>query len=190
MWRSSWPRPRPGEAPNATDALSREIRILIGLAASVGVGSFLFHTFATVLTKYLDIIPILMFQVFFIWVYARRQMGWSPAASGGLLAGFVAASVAGLAWRNVLNGSLSYAPAWLLLVALGAYHIRHARRKPWQLMIAAILVLIALVFRTIDLAVCETLPFGTHFLWHLINGYAFYLVMQSVILNANDQIPM
>ncbi len=166
------------------DALSREIGILIGLAATVGVGSFLFHTFANKLTMYLDIIPILLFQLFFIWVYARRQIGWSPGASCGLLAGLLAASLVGLAWRDVLNGSLSYAPAWLLLVALGAYHIRHASRKPWQLMIAAILVFVALVFRTIDLAVCETIPVGTHFLWHLINGYVFYLVMQSAILNA------
>ena len=164
-------------------ARSRGICTLIGLAATVGVGSFLFHTFATLLTMYLDVIPILVFQLFFLWVYARRQMGWNLSATLALLLGLLAVSVAGLEWRGVLNGSLAYAPAWLLLAALGGYHVSHAQRKPWQLLIAAILLFLALVFRTIDLAVCETIPFGTHFLWHLINGFVFFLVIQSVILN-------
>ena len=55
------------------NALSTEIWVLIGLCASVGVGSMLWHTFASPWAHPLDVVPILLFQLSFIWVYGRRQ---------------------------------------------------------------------------------------------------------------------
>lgn len=162
---------------------SSELRILIALAAVVGVGSFLFHTLATVWAMYLDVIPILLFQLDFIWLYARRQMGLNHAKSALLLFFLLASSLPLLPLRDVMNGSLSYLPAWLMLLGFAFYHIRQSKHQPWQLMIAAILLFVALTFRTIDKGVCDTLPQGTHFLWHLINGATFFLVMQSLIVN-------
>lgn len=164
-------------------ALCPPIRILIGLAATVSVGSFLFHTFATVWAMYLDMIPIFAMMLFFMWVYFREQIGWSPLACGVLLAGLLATSLAGLPMRHVLNGSLMYVPAWLLFCGLGAWHIRNSKRGPWSLLGAAIVLLLGLGFRTIDLAVCGTIPFGTHFLWHLLTGVLVYLAIHSLIVN-------
>jgi hypothetical protein len=48
--------------------------------------------------------------------------------------------------------------------------------------IIAILFCLALTFRTIDLAACAWVSFGTHFLWHLFNGAVFYLAMRAIIL--------
>lgn len=42
-------------------------------------------------------------------------------------------------------------------------------------MIAAALA--AAVFRSVDLAVCDFLPFGTHFLWHILLGAAAYFAV-------------
>ncbi len=167
--------------------LSPELQILIALAATVGVGSFLFHTFATEWAMYLDVVPILLFQLDFIWLYARRQMGLNSTKSGLLLLLLLLSSLPLLALRDVMNGSLSYVPAWMLLTGFGCHHIRQAKSGPWQLLIAAILLFVALVFRTIDQAVCDTLPYGTHFLWHLINGVTFFLVMQSLIVNPPEK---
>lgn len=164
--------------------LSGETRILIGLAATVGAGSFLFHTFATKWAMLLDLIPIFLLQLYFVWVYARSQMGSSRLLAGSLVAGLLATTLAGFLVKDALNGSLTYLPAWLLLAALGAYHIRQAKRGPWLLLIAATTFLLALVFRTIDQAVCATFPCGTHFLWHLLNGVVVFLVIQSIILNS------
>ncbi len=163
--------------------LTREIVILIALAAIVGVGSFLFHTFATSWAMYLDMIPIFVFQMDFVWLYSRRQIQFSRLRGGLLLAGLLLTSLPLLTFHDVLNGSLTYLPAWLLLAAFGAYHVRQSKHHPWQLVIAAILLLSALGFRTIDKTFCEKIPYGTHFLWHLINGIVFYLVIQSLILN-------
>jgi hypothetical protein len=38
------------------------------------------------------------------------------------------------------------------------------------LLAGAVLFAISLAFRTADLEICATLPIGTHFLWHLLNG--------------------
>jgi hypothetical protein len=82
-----------------------------------------------------------------------------------------------------LNGSIMCLPAWLMLLGFACYHIRQSKNQPWQLMLASILLFVALVFRSIDMVVCEAFPYGTHFLWHLINGLTFFFVMQSLIVN-------
>ena len=173
------------------EALSPPIQILIGLAFTVGVGSFLFHTFATLWAKYLDVIPIFSLMLYFVWVYSREHVGLGRTAAGVLDAALLLASVAGLQLEDVLNGSLMYVPAWSLLVAFGAWHIHRSKVEPWTLVTASAVLLIALTFRTIDLAVCGTIPFGTHFLWHLFNGLVVYLVIHSLIVNPPraDEIP-
>jgi len=40
---------------------------------------------------------------------------------------------------------------------------------------------VSLFFRTIDNAVCDMLPIGTHFLWHLTNGAVLYLAARALI---------
>src|SRR5215212_7096443 len=48
-----------------TGTLSAGVRVLIVLAASVGIGSILWHTYPTPLTLILDIVPILIFIIWF-----------------------------------------------------------------------------------------------------------------------------
>src|ERR687893_1261322 len=58
-----------------TGALSAGGRALIALGASVGVGSILWHTGPNILTLLLDSVPILVFIVWFVWLYARNVVG-------------------------------------------------------------------------------------------------------------------
>ena len=55
-----------------TGTLSAEVRALIATAASVGIGSILWHTYPTSLTLILDIVPILIFLMWYIWLYTRN----------------------------------------------------------------------------------------------------------------------
>ena len=48
--------------------------LLIVLAATIGVGSFLFHTCVTSSTMWLDIIPIALFQIAFFWLAGRYML--------------------------------------------------------------------------------------------------------------------
>ncbi|MEL7215701.1 MAG: hypothetical protein AAGJ96_07195, partial [Pseudomonadota bacterium] len=38
------------------------------------------------------------------------------------------------------------------------------------LLIGVAILSLSLTFRTVDEAVCNALPLGTHFMWHILNG--------------------
>ena len=42
---------------------------------------------------------------------------------------------------------------------------------------------LSLGFRTLDAPLCGTLPLGTHFLWHLLNGLMLWLLLRALILH-------
>jgi Ceramidase len=159
------------------------IWILISLVTSIGIGSTLFHTFATEWAGLLDVIPIMLFQLGFLWLYSRQVVKMKYGYAGGLLAGFLLASNFSNKFTNVLNGSLSYAPAFLVLLGLGLYHYQQQKREPFVLLAASGVFLLALSFRTLDRAVCPYFSTGTHFLWHLFNGILLYLSARALILN-------
>lgn len=163
--------------------LTLEISGAIALAVAVGIGSFLFHTFADTLTVWFDIVPIVLLQCWFVWLYARRVMLISVASATVLLVVLVGGGVAGTRVPHILNGSLGYLPALLILAGLGIWHFRQRQTEPGILLAAAACLFVALVFRTIDMAVCPVLPVGTHFLWHLFNGGTVYLAIRCLIRN-------
>jgi hypothetical protein len=51
--------------------------------------------------------------------------------------------------------------------------------------LAAGVFTVSLVFRTIDEALCQTFPVGTHFLWHLCNAAMLYLLLVALIRSAS-----
>ncbi len=159
------------------------IWILITLAASIGIGSALFHTLATQWARLLDVIPIMLFQLVFLWLYSRQVVRMKYGYAGGLLVGFFLVSNFSNKFTNVFNGSLSYAPAFLVLLGLGVYHYQQQKREPFVLLAASGVFLFALSFRTLDRAICPYFSTGTHFLWHLCNGILLYLSARALILN-------
>jgi len=163
------------------------VYLLIALAAAVGVGSFLFHTFATRWAGMADVIPILLFMALGAYVAGRRLLGASVL--GVVLGG---AAIAGAVWglSEVLplrlpywNGSSRYAPAVLILAGFAA--VLAVRRHPAAATVAAAAgtLLVSLVFRTIDARACADFPLGTHVFWHLLNGVVFALVLKAVIVH-------
>ncbi|MGE5658339.1 MAG: ceramidase domain-containing protein [Actinomycetota bacterium] len=159
------------------------IWVLVTLATSIGFGSFLFHTFATQWASLLDVIPILLFQICFIWLYSRQVIRMKYGYAGTLLVGFLVVSNFSGKFIDVLNGSLSYAPAFLVLLGFGLYHWQQQKREPFVLLAASGVFLLALSFRTLDRAICPYFSSGTHFLWHLCNGILLYLSARALILN-------
>lgn len=163
------------------------IWILITLATSIGIGSALFHTFATQWANLLDVIPIGLFQLTFLWLYSRQVMRLKYQYVGALIVGFLWASHFSQQFPHFLNGSLSYAPAWLILFGLSIYHYQQQQRQPWILLAASGVFLLALIFRTLDQSICPSVSIGTHFLWHLCNGVLLYLSARALILNWSMQ---
>ena len=164
-----------------SSTLSPGVWLLITTAVAIGIGSFVFHTIATNWARVLDVVPILVFQMLFLWLYGRQVIALTRPTSGLLLAGFLAATILGRQFPAILNGSLIYAPAFLTIFALGLYQAMTVKSARFDLLAAAGVLAVSLVFRTIDNAVCLTFPIGTHFLWHLANGAVVYLAIRALV---------
>jgi hypothetical protein len=167
-----------------TGALSVGVRVLIAIGASVGIGSILWHTYPTMLTLILDSVPILIFIMWYIWLYARNVIGMRPLFAVASAAAFLLATFLALPFAGVLHGAFVYTPGLIVTLVLGVLHARARRRAArFTLLAAAGVYLAALFFRTIDNEVCPVLPIGTHFLWHLLIGLVTYLAMRPLILS-------
>jgi hypothetical protein len=171
------------------NALDWRSGLLIGLMAGMGIGSTLFHTFATLWAMLSDVLPILFYQICFIVLYNRYVIGLKCWRGVIILAGFfIAMWVSMQLPREWLNGSLEYAPALLFVTGFAVYHVRHARAERWGLLMAAGVFLISLTFRSFDMQACPVVPFGTHFIWHILNGLVLYLCTRAFILNRSEKI--
>ena len=157
--------------------------ILILLMFAIGIGSGLFHTFATRTTQWLDVIPIGLFQAGFLWLYVRRIIALNNATSIAIMLLFFASGALAGQFPQLLNGSLGYAPALVFVVSLALWHWRHCSQERAALPLAALLFVVSLVFRSVDNALCAHLPMGTHFLWHLCNAGVLYLSMRGLLEN-------
>lgn len=170
---------------------------LIVLAGLIGVGSFLFHTYATNWAELADTAPIWSFVAIFVLAAMRYIGGMSPARVArvsGLVIGAAVLTVALLAMTegsdptsvpDPLNGSGQYAPALLALMVFAILtRLRGHPSANWILAATAVF-LMSLAFRTLDRDICATLPLGTHFMWHLLNGLMVGLLLQMLLRTAD-----
>lgn len=161
------------------------------LIAVVGIGSFLFHTFAVRWALLADVIPIALFIHAYFYLAMRRFFGLgvpSAVAITLLFAAFNAGfetildAVAQRPLDALTNGSLGYVPAILALAGVAAGLLRPwvcahgpARRRAGRALLGiAGLFAVSLTFRTLDARLCPSMPIGTHFLWHLLNAAVLY----------------
>ena len=167
---------------------------LAGLTALVGIGSFLFHTLANRWSMLADVVPIGLFIYAYFWLAMRRFFGLPTLAAAAvtlLFAGFnvgLAPALDALTGGSAIlstNGSIEYLPAALALFGVGAGLRRgsspaHRAAGSSILKIGAIFLL-SLALRTVDAALCPSLPVGTHYLWHLLNAAVLYGLMSVAV---------
>ena len=168
---------------NQCRSMSVETGLLIGLMVAIGIGSGLFHTIATSWARVLDVLPILLFQIAYLWIYGSRIIMMRTDHLAGLVLLFLIAAYIGRQFPHLLNGSFIYLPAFILLLGLGLYHYHHAQAEPKLLLWATAIFSVSLFMRSIDMAVCKYLPVGTHFFWHLFNSLLVYLAFRGLLMN-------
>ena len=151
-------------------------RLLALMLGAIGVGSGLFHTYATGWAQWLDVGPIVVFQLSYLWLYLRHCARVGAARAGLLLGAYTVCVAIGACFPHVLNGSLGYLPAAAALILIGIFHHRVRLPASTPLLSAGALFLGSLVLRTADNAVCIHWPLGTHWLWHVLNGLVSYLL--------------
>lgn len=149
-------------------------RAMCGVLAAIGVGSWLFHTHANGLTAALDVAPILGFILLYIFAATRDFLRLGPWwAAGAVLAFFPYAALTVPAFSAVLpvlGSSAGYAPIPLLILGYAAALWRRAPDTARGMALGAAILVVSLTFRTLDQPLCDVLPVGTHFLWHVLNG--------------------
>jgi hypothetical protein len=159
MWRR-WPG----------DPLCRALAAVLGV---IGVGSFLFHTFATPWAAAADTLPILGYIL--LYVFAAHRRVWGQGVWTSLL--FAALTVP---WIALLTPVFERLPGFAVssfywpvptLILLHAWLLRHRRPEVARgFAIGAGILAVSLTFRSLDGAACGAVPVGTHFLWHVLNA--------------------
>jgi hypothetical protein len=101
---------------------------LIAVTAIVGVGSFLFHTFANRWSLVADVLPIAVFIYAYFALAMRRYLGLPAWAAGAVTLLFAVLNwnfvklwkaLFGVGGIDITNGSVGYFPAALAMMAVG-----------------------------------------------------------------------
>jgi hypothetical protein len=160
----------------------RGIAGLTALVVAIGVGSALFHTFATPWALLADVLPILLFQLLFLWLYLRRRAAVGAAMALVVVSLFLLATLASRTVPELLNGSLAYGPTLMVVLLLGWRELRRQHRP--ELLSAAGVFSLSLLMRSVDQLLCPWLPVGTHPAWHLLNAVVLALAAAALMPHA------
>ena len=147
--------------------------LLVAILAIIGVGSFLFHTFATRWAGVADVLPILLYILVYIYTANRAYWGMRVAPALGVTALFIPYAVLMMLvfiWLGVEGGSAGYAPVPLLILIYAALLRNRLPEVSKGLGYGAGILILSLTFRTVDMPACVDFPLGTHFLWHILNA--------------------
>ena len=147
-------------------------RVLSVILFATGIGSFLFHTHATLWASVADVVPIGIFILTYLFVVNRDMVpmgGWLAALATALFIPFAAVLLPVLNQIPFVAISNFY---WTVPILLALYAVL-LRRKPGiaqGFLIGAALLCLSITIRSLDEILCDVIPVGTHFVWHLLNG--------------------
>ncbi|SFP05501.1 ceramidase domain-containing protein [Tranquillimonas alkanivorans] len=147
--------------------------LLCLVLATIGIGSLLFHTFATRWAATADTTPIGAFIL--LYLFAANRHFWAMPVWAAVLG-----TAAFIPWTVLLTPVFAGLPFfaassfyWPVPVLILLYAVLLRRRTPLTargLAIGAGILVASLVFRSLDAPLCDAVPVGTHFLWHLLNA--------------------
>ncbi|MES2984907.1 MAG: hypothetical protein V4735_06960 [Pseudomonadota bacterium] len=163
-----------------------DLWLLAGALFLIGIGSGLWHLHPTKTTVLMDVIPITLFINIYLIAALRRLLGlsWNRVALWWLIycaAGVVAQRVLS---PELLNGTIMYIPTYLTLGLITAALWVRDRAVGRVLLVVMLVWSASLIFRTIDLDICERMAFGTHFLWHTLNAWVLWRLSMVLVEKA------
>jgi hypothetical protein len=175
-------------------------QLLACLAIVVGIGSALFHTFATRWAMIADVVPIALFvgATFVSLLRRRMALGVGAVASWVALLASVAVVLSMLpcrppvlsltAMRDMpaycLNGGLAYLAPIAALMVLAMYL---PRDRGWLLLAAAIMF-VSLLLRAVDPVFCPVSVIGGfaitgHMFWHCGTALGMLVLMRYLAVD-------
>ena len=164
----------------------KTLYILPFLIFLISIGSFVFHLKPNLITLLMDVVPIFLFSLSFIYLVNKNLLKISNFSNLSYLIFFSLTTFIVPPYLNFefLNGSESYISNYLFLFfySLIFYFRNYPERN--LLLISFLIFNFALFFRTIDNEICQNYTNGTHFLWHMINSYLLFLLSYIFILRS------
>jgi hypothetical protein len=159
----------------------------------VGIGSFLWHFHRSDFNLTADSIPIGLFIISYLNFYLARTVHkilyrlllffgffiYTP------LVILLLSSLASLEFLG--NGGLEYAVALSYFFFLQIYTFFFKRELLKKSLGIVLLFFTSIVFRQIDLTVCDLCGFGTHFLWHIMNSVVLYSFVRLLYYKKESQ---
>ena len=162
---------------------SPDLVVLIFLLAACGIGSTLWHGLRTWWALQLDWIPGVLYLIVLSTLWFRRLFGWAVGIFAVVAMMAAAVLSVRLAWPYIdssLPVSMHFVPAFATITTFALGMVTFTARKygadtAWLGGLILMFAVAAAVFRSIDMMMCDLIPFGTHFLWHLGLSTAAYL---------------
>lgn len=151
---------------------------------SIGIGSTLWHMYATKHTMWADVLPITVFINIFLISAQRRLLKYDWIMTAGLWGIYFAAGIAAQVYisATALNGTIMYVPTYAALLVLTAAIYMKDFKTGIDFIAVVIVWSLSLIFRTVDLIACPMFPIGTHFLWHILNAWVIWRLLMLLML--------
>ena len=165
-------------------ARAYELYALCALLIFNGIGSVLWHGLRARWALAFDVIPALIFLVCTMFLWSRRIFPlWKSIAvivvffSILELQRVLGLDLAGIGIWVALAPAVIVVALWLILGTAA-----RSRRAAGIGGLSLAFALAGLCCRTLDRAACAYLPFGSHFLWHILLSFAAFLGVLTLIL--------
>ena len=139
----------------------------------IGIGSFLFHLNPNMITLYLDVIPIFLFSLSFIFFFNRDVININNLNNAllFLLFFFLFLFITPKLNYEILNGSEFYFANYFFLTMYTIWLYLKKSDFFQLLLLGFIFFNLSILLRSLDNHICEYFSIGTHFLWHFLNAY-------------------
>ena len=148
-------------------------RVLAAILFLIGVGSWLFHTHATAWSAAADSAFIMVYVFVYIFLANRDYLGWPvwvAALGAAAYIPYTAALTPVFAALPFFTISSFYWPLPVLIFGYAAWLSPRHPDTAKGLATGAAILCVSLAFRSVDELWCETIPLGTHFMWHILNA--------------------
>ena len=148
-------------------------RVLSAILFTIGIGSWLFHTHATVWAAIADTTPIMAFTLVYIFLANRDFWGlpvWAALLGAAAYIPYSAALTPLFEALPFFRISSFYWPLPVLILAYAVLQRGRAPELSRNLAIGGAVLCLSLFARSLDEPLCSAIPLGTHFLWHILNA--------------------
>jgi hypothetical protein len=157
--------------------------VLVVNVMVIGIGSFLFHTFANRWSSLADVLPITVFINLYLALAVKSYLQFRWWSATLLTLAFLLASpLVGEVLRPLVGSSAFYVPALIAIFAVAAAARHKSANLSNSLIAAGVIFCVSIYYRAVDLPICDLHTQGTHARWHLLNGVVLFVLVRTYLV--------